>query len=624
MCGINGVYRFSGQSYPKDLILKMNNTIAHRGPNAEGEFHDKYVQLGHRRLSIIDTDSRSNQPFKSEDNRYILVFNGEIYNYKTLKTHLQDYTFKTDSDTEVVLASYIKWGEQCVKHFNGMFAFSIWDSIEQSMFIARDRLGIKPLYYNLDHDRIVFSSSVKAILNSDLVPRVLYREGVVDYLRFQTVHAPYTIIENVFSLMPGQYMVLNDERQDLKTYWSQTENYQTVKPDKTEIISNIQNKLGEAVNNRLMSDVPFGAFLSGGIDSSIIVALMAESKRQAVDTFSVVFKEEEFSEGKYAKEVADRYKTNHHEIELTANHFKDLIPEALNFLDHPSGDGLNTFVVSKYTKEAGVTMALSGLGGDELFGGYSIFNQVPNLQAKKWLNSFPNYARKQIGNAYHAFKRSVPSGKVKALMKQAYFDTEYIHQFYRQVLMDNQIAGLLKLENLPLNKSFEIANELIGYRSKGWSLPPLSRISVAEMSTYMQNVLLRDSDQMSMAHALEVRVPFLDHHLVEYVLGIPDAIKKPITPKALLVESFKSKLPKSVYNRDKMGFVLPYDQWMRSELKSFCEINLNHLKKVSIFKDSAIDKLWSQFLKNDKRVTWSRIWPLVVLGNWIELNNING
>lgn len=624
MCGINGVYCFSGQSFPKDLIKKMNNTIAHRGPNAEGEFQDSYVQLGHRRLSIIDTDNRSNQPFKSLDNRYVLVFNGEIYNYKKLKSYLTDYSFKTDSDTEVVLAAYIKWGEQCVKHFNGMFAFSIWDTVEKSMFIARDRLGIKPLYYNLDHEKIIFSSSLKAILNTDLVPRKLYKEGVVDYLRFQTVHAPYTIIENVFSLMPGQFMVLSDERQELKTYWTASGNYQMVKPNKPEIIKNIQDKLSDAVSSRLMSDVSFGAFLSGGIDSSIIVALMAESKSESIDTFSVVFKEEEFSEGKYAKAVANRYQTNHHEIELTANHFKDLIPDALKFLDHPSGDGLNTFVVSKYTKEAGITMALSGLGGDELFGGYSIFNQIPDLQSKKWLNSFPNYARKQFGNVYHAYKKSVPSSKIKALMKQAYFDTEYIHQFYRQVLMDNQVSSLLNIGTLPLNRSFEIAHELIGYKSKGWELPPLSRISIAEISTYMQNVLLRDADQMSMAHALEVRVPFLDHHLVEYVLGIPDAIKKPINPKELLVESFKDKLPREVYDRKKMGFVLPYDDWMRSELKSFCENNLNHLKKVSIFKGEALDKLWNQFLKRDKRVTWSRIWPLVVLGSWIELNNIDG
>jgi len=624
MCGINGIYRFSGQSYPKDKIAAMNNAITHRGPDADGVYVDDFINLGHRRLSIIDTGERSNQPFKSNGGRYVLVFNGEIYNYQSLKTFIPEYNFKTDSDTELVLAAFMKWGEQCVKHFNGMFAFAIWDKAEKSLFIARDRLGIKPLYYHLNQDEIVFSSSVKAILDSGLVDRELNESGVVDYLRFQTVHALYAIIKDLYALLPGQLMVLNDERQEIKTYWSPTTNVQSVNSQKDEVLKSINKKLGTAVEKRLMSDVPFGAFLSGGIDSSIIVALMAQSRETAIDTFSVVFKEDEFSERKYAKLVADRYKTNHHEIELTANNFKELIPEALQFLDHPSGDGLNTYVVSKYTKQSGITMALSGLGGDEIFGGYSIFNQVPNLQAKKWLDSFPNYARKQFGNLYHAVKRNVPSSKIKALLKQEYFDTEYIHQFYRQTLMDNQVQALLNLSKLPLNRSFEIAHELIGYKTPGWSLPPLSRISVAEMSTYMHNVLLRDSDQMSMANALEVRVPFLDHELVEYVLGIPDSLKRPITPKQLLVDAFADKIPKEVYNREKMGFVLPYNDWMRTELRSFCEENLSHLKNLTIFKNKGIDKLWHQFLSNDKRVTWSRIWPLVVLGNWIELNKING
>ncbi|MFK8045578.1 MAG: asparagine synthase (glutamine-hydrolyzing) [Crocinitomicaceae bacterium] len=624
MCGINGIYRFAGQTYPTDKITAMNQAIAHRGPDADGIYEDDYISLGHRRLSIIDTGDRSNQPFKSDDGRYVLVFNGEVYNYQSLKSHIPDYHFKTDSDTEVVLAAFMKWGEQCVKHFNGMFAFAIWDTVEKSLFIARDRMGIKPLYYHLNQNEIVFSSSVKAILGSGLLERKLNENGLSDYLRFQTVHAPYTIIKDLFSLLPGQFMVLNDERQEIKTYWSPAKNFQIVSDKKNEVLKNINLKLGSAVERRLMSDVPFGAFLSGGIDSSIIVALMAESRETSIDTFSVVFKEEKFSEGQYAKLVADRYKTNHHEIELTANNFKELIPNALQFLDHPSGDGLNTYVVSKYTKQEGITMALSGLGGDEIFGGYSIFNQVPDLQSKKWLDSFPNYARKQFGNLYHAVKRNVPSSKIKALLKQEYFDTEYIHQFYRQTLMDNQVESLLNVTNLPLNRSFEIAHELIGYKTPGWSLPALSRISVAEMSTYMHNVLLRDSDQMSMAHALEVRVPFLDHELVEYVLGIPDSIKRPITPKQLLVDAFKDKIPEEVYNREKMGFVLPYNKWMRTELKSFCEENLNHLKNLSIFKNKGIDKLWQQFLSNDKRVTWSRIWLLVVLGNWVELNKING
>jgi asparagine synthase (glutamine-hydrolysing) len=354
------------------------------------------------------------------------------------------------------------------------------------------------------------------------------------------------------------------------------------------------------------------------------VALMAKEGNSKVDTFSVVFEDPAFSEAKYAQEIANLYQTNHHEILLKAADFKDLIPEALAIMDHPSGDGLNTYVISKYTRNSGVKMAISGLGGDELFGGYSIFNQVPMVQAKKWLNSFPAYLRKPMAALYHKSKGTIESYKIKEVLKMQYFDMEFIYQFYRQVLMDDQVSKLIKSKELPLNRTFEITHDLVGYNKPGWAMPSLSRISVAEISTYMQNVLLRDTDQMSMANGLEVRVPFLDHELVAYTLGIRDEIKRPTSPKKLLVDSFADLIPESIYKREKMGFSIPFDQWMRTTLKSFCQDRLNQLKKIEYFKPEEIDRLWNQFLTNNKRVTWSRIWHLVVLGDWIERNEIKG
>jgi asparagine synthase (glutamine-hydrolysing) len=223
---------------------------------------------------------------------------------------------------------------------------------------------------------------------------------------------------------------------------------------------------------------------------------------------------------------------------------------------------------------------------------------------------------------YHATKGTVASSKIKELLKQEWFDMEYIYQFYRQVLMDDQLDKLLDLKKMPVNRCFTIAHDLVGYKKEGWNLPPYSRTSVAEISTYMQNVLLRDSDQMSMAHGLEVRVPFLDHELVEYVLGIPDRFKRPTTPKKLLVDSFSDLLPEEIYNRPKMGFVLPYEHWMKNELKEFCEERLQEVKSIAVIKENQVDKLWSSFLSGHKRVTWSRIWPLVVLGDWMKTNNV--
>ena len=506
-----------------------------------------------------------------------------------------------------------------------MFAFAIWDKQKRELFIARDRLGIKPLYYVLTDNEIIFSSSIRSILDSGLVERKMRQESLIDYLRFQTVHAPYTMIEGVFCLMPGQQLLINEqEPPKFEYYWKLTKDYKTSSDDLETVQKNVREKLTNSVARRLVSDVPFGAFLSGGIDSSIIVGLMAQQHEQKIDTFSIVFQENEYSEAEYARMISKKFETNHHEIELSVNEFKDLIPDALSFMDHPSGDGPNTFVVSKKTKEAGVKMAHSGLGGDELFGGYSIFEQIRTLQQKKWLKSFPAYARKPIANAYHQMKGTIASSKVKEILKQEHFDMEYIYQFYRQVLMDDQIEKLVSIEDVPVNQAFTIAHELVGYRKEGWNLPPMSRTSVAEISTYMQNVLLRDSDQMSMAHGLELRVPFLDHDLVEYVLGVPDKFKRPLTPKKLLVDSFKDMLPEEIYNRPKMGFILPYEEWMRGDLRDFCEERLQMVKEISIVKSSQIDHLWNGFLKGNKRLSWSRIWPLVVLGDWIKRNEIVG
>lgn len=621
MCGINGIYQFSGFKKDEKILSLMNQTLEHRGPDAEGFYKDNFVHLGHRRLSIIDIDERANQPLENE--RYVLVFNGEIYNYKEIKAQLSDYNFKTNSDTEVVLAAYQKWGAHCLRSFNGMFAFAIWDKEKKELYIARDRLGIKPLYYVLTDEEIIFSSSLRSILNTNLIPRKIRQESLLEYLRFQTVHAPYTMVEGVFSLMPGQQVKINEEDGPLFSYyWSLTKDFKTNKDDLETTKRHIREKLGSAVNKRLVSDVPFGAFLSGGIDSSIIVGLMAEQHNQKINTFSVIFKEDEFSEQKYARMIADKFRTDHHEIELSVDEFKETIPVALSYMDHPSGDGPNTFVVSKKTREAGVKMALSGLGGDELFAGYSIFEQIKQVQQKSWLKSFPAYARKPIASMYHAVKGDIASSKIKELLKQEHFDMEYIYQFYRQVLMDDQIKKLVKFNKLPINESFKITHALVGYETDGWKLPPMSRTSVAEIATYMQNVLLRDTDQMSMAHGLEVRVPFMDHELVEYILGVPDKYKRPVSPKKLLVDSFENMLPPEVYNRPKMGFVLPYERWMKTELKSFCEDRLEIIKNITFIKEDALSKLWTQFLKGNKRVTWSRIWPMVVLGDWMKRNEI--
>lgn len=624
MCGINGIFHFSKSRVVPDELEYMNAKLAQRGPDAEGLYREEQIELGHRRLSIIDISESANQPLVSSNGNLIIVFNGELYNYKEIKNQLPEYSFKTQSDTEVILAAFQKWGEHSLRFMNGIFAFAIWDKTKKELFIARDRLGVKPLYYLVSDDVFMFSSSVRSILETGRSSKKISKASLIDYIRYQTVHAPATLIEDIQCLMPGTFARINEEEGfKSKTYWSINDTKQRSFNSYEQVQEEVRQGLNRAVDLQLVSDVPFGAFLSGGIDSSILVALMTENRNEKTDTFSVVFKEDKFSERAFANLIAKKYKTNHHEIELDVTEFRDLIPEALSFMDHPSADGPNTYVVSKKTREAGVKMALSGLGGDELFGGYSVFNQIPELKSKTWLRSFPAYARKPLGKIYHAIKGTTASSKISGLMGLEQFDTEDIYQFYRQVYLDPHVLKLLSFDSLTPNRVHQITNRLVGYKTAGWGLPDSSKISVAEISTYMQNVLLRDADQMSMASGLEVRVPFLDHELVELVLSVPDNYKNTQSPKKLLVDSFKHLLPEEIYNREKMGFVLPYDIWMRNELKEFCIEKLNWLKESPQFNAREIELIWQKFLRGDKQINWSRIWMLVVLANWMKENHVN-
>src|SRR5690554_1432851 len=405
------------------------------------------------------------------------------------------------------------------------------------------------------------------------------------------------------------------DRQELKQekYWT----LRKLKPAPTgsyeEVKQEVRRLFFKAVEKRLVADVPFGAFLSGGIDSSAVVGAMAQLASRRVKTFNISFAEEAYSEAPYARYIAELHQTDHHEIQLSPAHFLEHLPAALQAMDHPSGDGPNTWMVSKATKEAGIDMALSGLGGDEVFGGYAIFTRMAQLQKMKALWQLPPALRRLAGQTLMALKPGVASTKMASLlaMKQYNFNSADVQS--RQVRSDAQIADLL---TQPLPGNHLPADWLQQQGWEGSDKHLLSRVSAAEMETYMQNVLLRDSDQMSMAHALELRVPFMDHQLIEYVLALPDQIKYPSTPKKLLVDSLPDLLPDYIVNRPKMGFVFPWEHWLRNELHSYADERLKLLDKNEAFRKGEILKLWNSFLKGDPRVTFSRIWPLVVLAQW--------
>lgn len=620
MCGISGIWNSGNPQDDLERIGQMNAALAHRGPDASGIWQDAQITLGHRRLSIIDTSSAGNQPMHSADGRYHIVFNGELYNYRELRQELTAAVFSSQADTEVVLAAWQQWGLDGLARMQGMFAFALWDSQEAVLYLVRDRLGVKPLYYSFSDSSLLFSSELRALLASGKTARRINNAAVADFLKHASVHAPDTIVAGIQMLMPGHVMVCGARGIDHKCYWdllrAGRRDIAAMTPG--EVKSGIRALLQQSVEMRMRADVPFGAFLSGGIDSGVITGLMAAVSEHPVSTFSVTFSEKEFDESPYAERIARRFRTNHTRIHLTPDAFLALLPDALSAMDHPSGDGPNTYVVSKVTRASGIKMALSGIGGDELFCGYPVFSQIRALENKRWLRKTPAGMRALMGAALSALKPSVASEKISALLRQGDLDFLHTYPLKRRVLSDEQFNRLWRG---PLQTDDPV-QRVTAACAATW-LPLMSKISAAEMLTYLPNVLLRDTDQMSMAHALEVREPFLDHRLVEFVLGVGDSLKFPHTPKQLLTESLADLLPPDIINRPKMGFTLPWEHWMKNELKTWCTDKLQLLVRIDALRHDEVMRLWNDFLRGDRRMTWSRIWPLVVLGHWIDQHDVS-
>lgn len=627
MCGINGLISTEHTKETSYMFVQqMNDLIKHRGPDNDGIFQHNHTTLGHRRLSIIDLSEAGNQPFFSHDKKFVVVFNGEIYNYKELKLELQrashgssdkPYFFQTNTDTEVVLAAYLRWGTACVNYLNGMFAFAIYDTENDSVFIARDRMGVKPLYYHYTENTFVFSSEIRAIIHSGIKSFKLNTSLIAEYVQYQTVFAPNTIVKGIKQLLPGHYLELKNGKATVTEYWN-PEHFANKSNELSykETTDKIFDLLCASVQRRLAADVPFGAFLSGGIDSSIVVALMAKVSSEKIKTFNVSFDESEFSESKYAKIIAKKYQTEHHEIKLTPANFLSELPNALDAMDHPSGDGPNTYIVSKATKQAGITMALSGIGGDELFAGYENFKRLKELQNKWWLKASPSFVLKAGGSLLKLKNRTIGNNKIAEILNLPDHELKSTYPLSRSVFTAKELSALVKQTNSTDTIS-KITNAIKLTENK-----TLSAISCMEMHTYLQNVLLRDTDQMSMAVALEVREPFLDHPLTEFVLGVKDEFKYPLTPKKLLVDSIGDLLPSEIVNRPKMGFTLPWKNWLKKDLKTFCETNITKLEEKQILKPNAAKDIWQRFLNDDPLITWSRVWHLIVLNYWIDKNKI--
>lgn len=645
MCGIVGILNLEHASGRSDIapsvIARMLGAVAHRGPDDSGSVTRRVpgaeVALGHSRLSILDLSAAGHQPMADERAGSWITFNGEIYNFRELRQGLSEAddqserAWSSGTDTEVILRAYRAYGAECLARLRGMFAFAVWDERDRSLLIARDRLGIKPLYYYQGDGFFLFASEVRAILESGLVPRRLDPVAASQYLHYQSVPAPRTMIEGVSALEPGSWLrVAVDAPTTRGQYWDLLGDADPAAADTTleGAKARVSDLLRESTALHMVSDVPVSAFLSGGIDSSAVVALMREAGATP-RTFSVVFSEAEYDEAAYAKLIAEKFRTEHTEVLLTSVALLDQLRGALGAMDQPTGDGVNTYVVSAAVRDAGMKVALSGLGGDEIFGGYPSFRRMARTEsfARVWRNA-PASLRALASRTVRTLgPTSVRAEKIAGLVAGD-ASLALAYPLTRQVLSDGQRDALLgdKFVERTRSGADPYVELLRGAFDVAGDAGLMSRVSYAEGRTYMHDVLLRDTDQMSMAHALEVRVPLLDHRLVEYVMGLPDAIKRErVTAKQLLVDSLGDLLPEEIYRRPKRGFTLPFASWMSGPLREFCEERLDpgRVEARGIFRASEVTRLWSLFLANHPAVSWSRLWVIVVLEDWLERNGVS-
>lgn len=631
MCGIAGFLDFKGsrvRENPGKILRNMLDALRHRGPDDRGEERltgsdGTTLYLGHQRLSVIDLSSRAHQPMGNESKNLWISANCEIYNFKDLREKLRPkHDFFSESDTEVLLKSYQEWGVDCLERLRGMFSFAVWDSGKQRLFLARDRLGIKPLYYVSGPDFFLFASELRALQASGLVFPTINTTGLFNYLSFGSSIGPDTLVSDIREVPPAHFLTVQPGGVSEKKYWDLLK-FRSPQGSPVGIgEERVRQTLVDSVGLRLVSDVPLGAFLSGGVDSSAVVSLVKEHTSAAFKTISVVFREQEYDESQFSRLVAREFETDHQTMELDGKELLRSLPQAVSAMDQPTVDGINTYLISRCAKKIGLKVALSGLGGDELFGGYDSFRWIPRLsRLEAILGALPRSLPLFLGKCLQALLPACDRNNKLVHFFRGQKSGSHVYFLVRALLCLDRVRTLFADPDLAENeirKNLESTQNLTDSLSH---LDPMDQITWLELNRYLTNTLLRDTDMMSMAHGLEVRVPLIDHKLVELVFSIPSRIKmKGNLPKPLLLRSLSRKLPIFAVNRKKMGFTLPFEFWMRNELKKEIETVLfTPVAPLSgLLSEAGIRRIWSDFLA--RRTTWSRPWALYVLKKWVHEN----
>ena len=615
MCGIVGIHYLDAQRPVREQQLRqMASVIKYRGPDDEGYFITPGVGFGFRRLSIIDL-STGHQPMSTEDEAHWVVFNGEIYNYLEIRKALgqKGHRFRTQSDTEVILQAYRAYGQDCVEHFNGMFAFAIWDAHKRELFLARDRIGIKPLYYWLDHEKLLFASEIKSLLQYPDVVAEATVEGIDRFMTFGYATGPDTIFRNVHRLMPGHTLTVKDREVTTRRYWqlSYTVDSQT---SQEEHETQLKSRLEDAIRLRLRSDVPLGVFLSGGLDSSAVVGLLASMVQEPLKTFSIGFEHgKQYNELNYARLVSERFGTEHHEYVLKPAEFQATIPDFIWHMDEPVTEAaaISLYHISRVARE-NVTVVLSGEGADELFAGYTIYAYMHLLERYRSLPSAMrtglNAVLRRLGSkwAKYADLSEIP-------LEERYLGTHLYDIRMKSLLYTDSFSA-----DIPVGTALETVAQIYSQTGQ-WH--PLNRMLALDMQTWLPDNLLIKADRMSMANSLELRVPFLDHTVVEYAATLPTRLKvRPPVKKYILKRILKDTLPSAILRRRKMGFPTPLKVMFRTDMGDYVKSVLTEqrTRHRGIFQPSQVSRVLHEH-ESGAMDHHKVLWQMLVLEEWFRV-----
>jgi asparagine synthase (glutamine-hydrolysing) len=632
MCGIVGI--LTRGTVDLNLLERATQSLAHRGPDDSGTIIIRAtspgpieIGLGNRRLAVLDLSPLGHQPMQDPETGNWIVFNGEIYNFGEIRKELEDdgARFRSNSDTEVLLRAYGRWAEHSFRRLRGMFALAIWDARRHRLLLARDPMGIKPLYYSSSGAYFLFASELRTLLGTGLVPSRLDQAGLLNYLAFGSLYDPVTLIEGISVLQPGHYLIWESGTVRNETYWDLAQGAQQRRsvyclPHRAELQHGLNTDIDAAVRMQLVSDVPIGVFLSGGIDSGCLAGILSRSGIRP-NTFSVVFREQDYSEAEYSRLVARRFGTEHHEILVSQHDALEAIPSALSSMDQPTVDGLNTYFISRQARKVGIKVALSGLGADELFAGYSSFSSVPRMERfESFWRHLPKQLQLYLARAFNFF--SPDTDQTRKLVVLAEANGNLLHPYFLSRMLFTPLQRHLLCRSRKPDAVARAKAPLLEDLERSSAMDAINRVSYLELRCYMLNTLLRDTDAMSMAHGVEIRVPFVDHVLAEKLLSIPGPSKlEGSVPKPLLVAVLGGDLPRKVVHRRKRGFTLPFEHWLRDELKSEVAQGLARIGDgplASVLHLDTVRRVWENFQRG--ATSWSRPWSLYVLQRWCEIN----